>query len=274
MSEKELKKEDYVEPCCPFDTSQWKKEAPVKPIDIRRVIEKLDEYFYKGDMEGAMRHLLYWKEEAIAGNDLFGEFQIENELMGLTRKLGKGDEAKAHAARAIELIDILGIGDNIGAATSYLNCGTVLCAFGEPEKSLSMFEKAEKIYKAQLPENDERFGGLYNNMALTETGLGRYADALRHDEMAVSIMKNIPGGNANAAITYLNMANLLEAQLGLEGALLKIEEYVEAAFNALNDPSLKHDGYYAFVCEKCYPTFLYYGYLEYGEEIQKRAEKK
>lgn len=274
MSDSYIKKEDYEEPCCPFDTSGWKKEAPVRPIDIRRVIEKLDEHFYNGDMEGAMRHLLYWKEEAAAGNDLQGEFQVENELMGLCRKLNKGEEAKAHAERALKLIDELNIGDNVGAATSYLNCGTVFRAFAEPEKSVPLFEKAEAIYKAQLKEGDERFGGLYNNMALSESDLGKYGEALKHNRMALSVMEKIPGGKANMAITYLNMANLVETWKGLEDALKDIEEYVEAAWTALNDPSLKHDGYYAFVCEKCYQTFLYYGYLEYGEEIRKRSENK
>lgn len=273
MSEESLKKEDYVEPCCPFDTSQWKKEAPVKPIDIRRVVEKLDEYFYKGDMNGAMRHLQYWKEEAVLGNDRTGEFQVENELMGLCRKLGKGEEAKSHATRAIELVGELGIGDNVGAATAFLNCGTVFRAFGESERSIELFKKAESIYRAQLPEGDERFGGLYNNMALSESDLGMYEDAIRHDGMALSVMEGVSGGKANMAITYLNMANLYEAWLGLEDALSKIDECVENAWNALNDPSLNHDGYYTFVCEKCYTTFLYYGYLEYGEEIQKRSEK-
>lgn len=273
MNEKRLKIEDYTEPCCPFDTSQWKKEAPVRPIDIRRVTEKLDEYFYKGDMDGAMRHLLFWKEEAAAGNDLQGEFQVENELMGLCRKLGKGEEAKAHAERTLVLIDRMNIGDNTGAATAYLNIGTVYRAFGEPERSIPLFQKAEAVYREQLPAGDERFGGLYNNMALSEMDLGRYEDSLKHNLLAVSVMEKIPGGRADAAITFLNMAELYEAWLPAEEAVSKIEECMESAWEALNDLSLTRGGYYSFVCEKCYPAFLYFGYLEYGEEIKKRSEK-
>lgn len=274
MDKEYLKKEDYAEPCCPFDASQWKTETPVKRIDIRRVTEKLDEYFYGGDTAGALRHLMFWREEARLGNDRQGEFQIENELMGLCRKMGKGEDAKAHALRAVELIDELGISGNIGAATAYLNCGTVFRAFGEPERSLGFFRKAEDIYRSELSENDERFGGLYNNMALSESDLGMYENALMHNKAALSVMEKIPGGKADMAVTYLNMADLANARSGLEVALPEIEALIEKAWAALDSPDLTHDGYYSFVCEKCYPSFLYYGYLEYGEEIRKRSEKK
>ena len=36
-------------------------------------------------------------------------------------------------------------------------------------------------------------------------------------------------------------------------------------------PDTARDGNYAFVCEKCAPTFHYYGYFLWGAELEERA---
>jgi len=267
----ELKKEDYQEPCCPFDASQWKKEETVEHIDIRRITAKLDELFYEKDYTGAKRLLNYWLESARTMKDGNGEFQMENELMGLCRKLGQGDEAMAHAENALALTRKLGIEDNLGAATAYVNAGTVFKAFGKAEKAIPLFEKARSIYEEKLADGDGRLGGLYNNFALALTDLGRYAEAMNCYRSALDVMAKVEGGEADAAITRLNMANCEEAQKGLEEAIPFIEESVEKAWELLNSEKLPREGYYRFVCEKCIPTFEYYGYLAYAEELRERC---
>lgn len=268
----ELKKEDYQEPCCPFDASQWKQEEATEHIDIRRITAKLDEFFYEKDYTGAKRLLNYWLESARTMKDGNGEFQMENELMGLTRKLGQGEEAVSHAENALALIDRLGIADNLGAATSYVNAGTVFKAFGKAERAIPLFEKARALYEEKLKPGDGRLGGLYNNFALALTDLGRYDEAMEYYRKALEVMNRVEGGEADAAITWLNMANCEEAGKGLEEALPFIEEAVENAWSALNSENLPREGYYRFVCEKCIPTFEYYGYLAYAEELEKRCK--
>ena len=267
----ELKKEDYQEPCCPFDTSQWKTEPAKEHIDIRRITAKLDEFFYEKDYTGAKRLLVYWLDSAKEMEDGYGEFQMENELMGLCRKLDQGEEAVSHAERALELIDKLEIGDNLGAATSYVNAGTVFKAFGQAERSIPLFEKARKLYEAQLKEGDGRLGGLYNNYALALTDLGRYDEAIACYRKALDVMAKVEGGEADSAITWLNLANCEEARVGLEDALSVIEESVEKAWALLNSETLPRNSYYRFVCEKCIPTFEYYGYIAYAEELTARC---
>jgi len=268
----ELKKEDYQEPCCPFDTSQWKKEPPKEHIDIRRITEKLDEFFYEKDFTGAKRLLLYWLESAKEMEDGFGEIQMENELMGLTRKLRQGEEAIAHAERALELIDKLELTENLGAATTFVNAGTVFKAFGKAERSLPLFAKAQKIYEAQLKDSDGRLGALYNNFSLALTDLGRFDEAMAYYRKALTVMAKVEGGEADCAITWLNMANCEEIHLGMEKALPFIEEAVENAWTLLNSDKLPRNGYYRFVCEKCTPTFEYYGYIAYAEELRARCK--
>ena len=35
---------------------------------------------------------------------------------------------------------------------------------------------------------------------------------------------------------------------------------------------MPRDGYYAFVCEKCAPTFDYYGYFLIADDLNERAK--
>jgi len=70
----------------------------------------------------------------------------------------------------------------------------------------------------------------------------------------------------------LNMADALEAQSGHEAAEKQIFEWVDKAYDLLTESDAAHDGYYAFVCEKCAPSFSYYGYFLAAQELNKRAE--
>ena len=85
-------------------------------------------------------------------------------------------------------------------------------------------------------------------------------------------MAAVPNGVLEQAITCLNIANAEEAEKGMEAAEPRIFELLDKAYDLLNTPDVTHDGYYAFVCEKCAPTFAYYGYFMDAEELTKRAE--
>ena len=51
------------------------------------------------------------------------------------------------------------------------------------------------------------------------------------------------------------------------------EELLDEAEALLNTPSVPRDGYYAFVCEKCAPSFEYYGYFLTAEDLKERSKK-
>ncbi len=266
--------EDYAEPRCllcgdDFGTS----DEAIRSIDQRRVAEKLDEYTDRRDYAGAEHHLLYWLEEAKLGHDLRGEFMLRNELMGFYRKQNRRDEAFENADRALAIIHELGSEENISSATCYINSATVYDAFGEAARSIALFEQAKQIYLRQLPENDARLGGLYNNMALALTALRRFGEAYECYRHALDVMSRADHGALEQAITYLNMANAVEDEHGLEKAAEKIDQYLGIAENLLNDTSLVRNGYYAFVCEKCAPTFDYYGWFVLAADLKERAEK-
>lgn len=241
-------------------------------IDAQRILGKLDELLGRNDYLSAERHLLYWQEEAISSEDMRTLLLIKNELAGLYRKLSRKEDAFNTVSDLLVLIDKMEIENNVGAATTYLNCATVYKAFGEPEKSLPLFEKAKNIYENNLSENDERFGGLFNNMALSLVDLKRFDEAYDLYDKAISVMKNNADGDLEVAITYLNIANAKETQLGAEESENIVRDYLEKAIEILDNHENK-DGYYAFVCEKCSSVFGYFGYFLYKKELDERVRK-
>ena len=265
-----LDREDYTDPQCPFCTDMFKKN--IRRIPTARVISKLDEYFSRNDYEGAKRHLLYWLSEAQTEGDSDGEFTIRNELMGLYRKIGDMETALSHTHAVLELVKAMNCDGSVTAATAYLNAGTAFKAAENPKESIKYFEMARAIYEKELTPKDTRLGGLYNNMALTLSDLSEFEKAYAYYEKAIDIMKAHKNGLPDCAISYLNMANTKEKELGLEAAEAEISELLEKAKAALESPENDRDGYYAFVCDKCASTFGYYGYFLYENELRKRAK--
>ncbi len=262
---------DYTDPICPFCTDQFKKQPPVRPIPTQRVLEKLDEHLGRNDYDSAERHLLYWLDEAKDGRDKHGMLTVENELMGLYRKTNRKENALESVRKALDLIDELKLGSAVVAGTTFTNAATVYKAFAMPEESIELFEKAKEIYEKELQSDDPRLGGLYNNLGLTLTDLKRFDEAEEYYNKAINVMSDNKNGELEIAITYLNLCDLNEAKLGSEQSEKIIDEYIEKAYELLNRDYLPRNGYYAFVCEKCAPTFGYFGRFLYQKELSDRA---
>ncbi len=267
-----LEKEDYMDPACPLCGKPGEQET-AKPIPADRVMRKMREYEDAEDWTGAERHLNYWLAEAEMNRDDRGALMLHNELMGFHRKQGNREQALEHAGKAEALIGKLGMEDTVTAGTTWVNAGTVHEAFRDPVGGLAFFEKARENYEKNLRPEDERLGGLYNNMALTLTSCGRYGEAMEMFRKALRVMEKQPFGELEQAITLLNMADALEAQMGPEDAAEYTEEYLDRAEELLKAEHLPRNGYYAFVCEKCAPVFGHYGYFAAEAELRARAEE-
>lgn len=267
-----LQPEDYVEPRCVLCDEPYGKEPTVKPVPQDRIIRKMDEYMSRRDYAGAERHLKYWLSEAKAGFDKRGELLIRNELVGHFRKTGNRDGAFESAEEALRLLKELDFESNVSAGTTYINIATAYNAFGENEKSIALFEKARAVYESN-ETSPELLGGLYNNMALTYVAMGDFESAYPLYNRAYEVMEKVRGGELEQAITLLNLADAYEAQLGSENAESKTFDLVDRAYDLLKNTTAPHDGYYAFVLEKCAPSFSYYGYFAAAEEFKKTAEE-
>jgi len=244
----------------------------VKPVDMGRVTSKLDEYLDKQDWSAAERHLDFWMQEAILGNDTRARFSIENEIMGLKRKLGKKDEALAAAKRALELGEELNNTDTVGGATVFVNCGTVFEAFGLPEEAVAMYQRAQNVYEKNLKNDSPKLGGLYNNMAMALALCGKYDEAFKYYHKAIDVMGRVQYGQIEQALSYLNLADAYQAKLGPLDAAEDTERCLNKAEELLDSPDLPRSGYYAFMASKCIESFRYHGYFFYANELERRVK--
>lgn len=242
-------------------------------IPIQRIIENLDRSFARKDFDAAENLLKYWNSEAEKENDLRARLTVLNEQIGFYRKLEREAECLEAIEAALELSVKTGLASTVSYGTTLVNAATGYKAFGKAEKALPLYEKARELYENNLDENDSRLGGLYNNMALTVSQLGDYRKAEMLFNKALEVMRKVPHGELEEAITYCNLADLVSAEKGMLEGEKQISEYLEKAIALFDADGLERDGYYAFVCEKCAPTFSYYGWFFAEREISRRAEE-
>ena len=158
-------------------------------IPIGRVIEKLDELLnLNDDYKAGERHLKYWLEEARSLQDDQGAFTMINEMIGMYRKWGMREQAMEACRSAEELTLKLGIEDEVGGATAYLNIATAYKAFGNAEGAVLLYKRARHIYERDLEKNDPRLAGLYNNLGLALTDVARWDEAERYFRKAIEVI--------------------------------------------------------------------------------------
>lgn len=242
-------------------------------INIQAIIKKLDDILSRNDYNSACDFLERSIVEAQNINDLKALFTLYNECIGIYRKIGEKEKCYFYCNEALDVTEKLKLSENVSGATTFINCATAFKAFGEAEKGISFFEKAKKIYEEKLSPNDKRLAGLYNNFALALTDLKRFDEAIDLYEKAISVLKSYEETQPETAISYLNMANTVEAKDGLENACEKIDTFLDKAIEILDKSLVKNDGNYAFVCEKCASTFGYYGRFFYEAELKERARE-
>ena len=226
-------------------------------IPVQRVIEKLDRLFDSRDLIGAGRLLDYWRKEAVSLQDFEGELSLVNEQLGYFRRTNESVKAEEAVTRALFLIDRLGTGDTVSAATVFLNAATTLKAFGKAADALPLYERCERIYIDRLPKDDALFGGFYNNYGLALADLCRLEEAEQVYRKALAIMLARPDGKPEAAITYLNLAYLYAAWIGRPTA--DVEQCLSSAEALLFDDTIPKNGHFAFVLSKCAPSFREFG---------------
>ena len=242
-------------------------------INIQKFIGAFDNLLSKNNYTSACELLEATVIEAEAVQDKPALFTLYNECIGIYRKIGEKDKCYSYCDKALETTEKLKLSESVSGATTFINCATAYKAFGEAGKGISYFEKARKIYEENLPENDKRLAGLYNNFALTLVDLKRFDEAITFYEEAIGVLKKHATAQPETAISYLNMANAVEARDGLENACEKIDCLLDKAEEILNVTQSDNDGNYAFICEKCAPTFGYYGRFFYESELKERTRK-
>ena len=239
-------------------------------IDLSRIKTKLDILFDKKNFDEAKRLIKYWIQEAQMVNDKKSELELKNEYMGLLRKLNE-IEAITIANSSYELIYELKIENTISAGTIFINIGTVYKAFNRAKDAEKYFLLADTIYNKCLKKDDILFAGLYNNMALMYVDINEFDKANKLYNDAINILKE-NNNQLDLAITYLNLLDLYYKKNNIEkvdNIDLMIDEYIKKSFLCLTDKNLCNNEYFRFVIEKCIPSFSFYGYFLYENELKK-----
>lgn len=264
---------DYKEPSCTLcggkDFYAKDENAPDGRIPVARIIEKLDAYLNKNDMQNAETLLVYWANEAKALRDLQGELAVTDELIGLYRKTNRKEKTFACCDRAEELLDLLDLKNTVSAATITLNIATANKAFDNASKAAELYGKVLSIYEDKLKKDDILFAGLYNNYALALTDLAKYEEAEELYEKAIAMTKNSAITAPDAAISYVNLAHCLEAK---GEPKQRIVDCMFEAYGLLSREDVPQNGYLAFVLSKCYSSFGYFGYDLIARELKKKSE--
>ncbi len=234
-------------------------------IEIDKIIAKTDEYLSHNKYEEAQRLLTYWEKELDNRNLL----SIYNELLGLYRKTRQKEKAIETAVLTEALIAKLGLEESLSAATIYINIATVYSAFQDYAKALEFYRKAEKLYQNFNQVDNKLIASLYNNLGTCLTMLKKLQLSRAYLNLALAALNKEANTQLDRAITYLNLADL-----SLFGYNNEEEEaeYLNKAKALFLLPEVKHDGYYAFVSEKCAPGFITHREIEFGNYLKSEAK--
>ena len=199
-------------------------------ISTERILNRLDELLSRNDYASAEEHILYWIGEAERIYNNRTKLLLLNELAGLYRKLAKEKEALKTVETLLNLVTDMKIENNIGAATTYINCATVFKAFSKAEEALPLFNKAQHIYETELEVDDERFGALYNNMALALVDLKRFDEAIMWYQKAIKEAPHLRDPYIELALLYYEQQKYQEVYDLIKQAL-KITNHKKTYIN-------------------------------------------
>lgn len=253
---------DYKEAACPFDVSAWHQEpvpAARERIDLRAYLTRYDAHMARGEKGLAGTVLREALAAAEQRGDLHSQLSLHSELMGYCRQAGLREEGIVSIEAGLALLRRLGLEGTLTAGTILINAATALSSFGEHPRALGNFQEAFRCYGKALPPSDQRWAALMNNMAAVYEALGEKENAERHYRSALKVQQQ--GGGVDIAVTHVNLAQMLGSA----------EEWA-AALNALDEPTLIWDEYYAFTCRKCAAAFEEAGMVDTARELRERAE--
>lgn len=239
-------------------------------ISIKTFINELDSCFAKENLAEAELCLLEWRNRAVHSGDKSGELSVLNEMTGFYRQTKNEARGMEAVNNALSLIDALGISEKVSSATIYLNAATTMKAFGKSEDAIEIYEKAHRIYRLNLDENDPLFAGFYNNFALALQDLKRYSEAEEYFLKAIKITERNDKSELETAVSLVNLAHLY---YDINNEDNRVNSVMEKALGILENPDFFGYEKYAFTCRKCAPSFGYFGFFLAEKTLNERADR-
>ena len=249
-------------------------------IRIPRFIDQLNECFDRNDKAGARKCLEFWESEARSLQDDNGLLTVLNEEVGFFRRSGEEIPAMNALTESLELVEKLGLSEDISGATVYINAATTLCAFGRVEDSPKLYENAASVFETENKKDTYEYAALLNNRAAAYYALKRYDEAEKDYRSAIEILDRRGYHAGEIAISLLMIAHIADEKGAGEDPAEKtagsgetgncdpesgklseeqVERLLDEAWEYINSDDQPKDGRYADVLLKCAPSFDYFG---------------
>ncbi len=228
-------------------------------MEIEKILNKVDQALNKNDYIEAERILTYWCGETKEREQI----SLLNELLGLYRKTKQKEKAILRAKETENLLYKLKLENTETGATIFINIATVYSAFNYYKEALAFYKKSETVL--EQTKGKGLLASLYNNMGTCYSMLEQYKVAIAYLNLALLDVEK----KLDKAITYLNLADIYSVGLKDE---IKENECVEKAKRFFFDNSVKEDGYFAFVAEKCAPGFRIHKQQDFADYLENKSK--
>jgi tetratricopeptide (TPR) repeat protein len=131
----------------------------------------------------------------------------------------------------------LAIGDNYGLGTIYSNIGVVYNNTKDYNKALEYYEKSLKLILEV--NNEQELGILYNNLGYVNKNILKYIESIDYYHKSLKYLKKV-NDKFSLTASYYNLAEVYAKLHEYEGALQYIEECIKLD-QELNLSTLKDD---------------------------------
>ena len=210
-------------------------------VNIDEILKKLDGLFADEKLEEVEPFLLSCMRQAKAGDEYGIYISVGNELIGFYRSISRYEEAFAVAEDVLLLMEELQLEGTVHFATTLLNTATAYRAAGRYEEALGDYRRALEIYQRDLPKDDYRLAGLYNNISILLEKLDENEKSALFLQKAIQIVEKQPGSRLELATSRTNLA-LIQLKLN---RLEEAKKLLDAACRAFEEDGGITDAHYS-----------------------------
>lgn len=229
-------------------------------INIERFLQKLDSNFNKNDLPGAGECLNFWEGEARSAGDDRALLTILNEYLGYCRRVNDKEKAISAIDECKSLIEKLNLSNTVCAATIYVNAATTSSHFGNAEAGLALYDIAKKCYIDLNKKDTYEYATLLNNSAGVLNTLKKYDEAEKNYLEAIDILKKLGKHDGEIALSLVMLAHVTFDRVddADDNTYQQVENLLDEAIKYLTSDKIIRDGNFAFILDKCAPSFDYF----------------
>ena len=229
-------------------------------IDVDRFLKKLDGCFNKNDLVSADECIDFWESEARNACDERALLTILNERLGLSRRMNDSKKGTDAILECISLVEKLNLTNNISGATIYINAATTSSHFGKDQEGIVLYDKAKKCYVDNGQTNSYEYATLLNNSAGVLCKLKKYDLAEKNYLDAIEILKKLGNRDGEIALSLVMLAYIAydSSDNPDDTVYEKVENLLDESIKYLKSDKIVRDGNFAFILDKCAPSFDYF----------------